>query len=341
MTSERWREIERLYESAIALRPAERVQFLAAVADVSLRREVESLLDVQTAAQSFFERPALASRGEHAPVLEAGACIGPYVITGVLGAGGMGEVYKARDQRLEREVALKFLPSHSAKDVSALDRMKREARAASALNHPRMCTLHDLGEHEGRPFLVMELLEGESLKQRLARGPLSATDVISIGAQITDALSAAHAKGFVHSDIKPTNIFVNQHGDVKLLDFGLAKLVTEATPEAGAIACAPAPALDRRTITIPGTACGTAAYMSPEQIRGEPVDARSDLFSVGVTLYEMATGRLPFQGDAPEQLMERITGADSPIPPRSVNSAVPPALEAIILRALQKERPMR
>ncbi|MBM3747873.1 MAG: serine/threonine protein kinase [Acidobacteria bacterium] len=274
----------------------------------------------------------------------AGSEIGPYRIVAPLGAGGMGQVYEARDTRLERDVALKFLPATSAHEPEALKRFQREARAASALNHPNICTLHDIGEHEGQPFLVMELLEGQSLKQRLGSGPPPPHEVLELALQIADALEAAHSKGIVHRDIKPGNILVTPRGQAKILDFGLAKLLAERLDEPPRSVTPPEDRRNRlsheETITRLGATLGTVAYMSPEQARGESVDARTDLFSLGTTLYQAATGTLPFQGETTERMLEAIV-RQPPRKPRERNPELPLALERIILKALEKDRTAR
>jgi len=269
-----------------------------------------------------------------ATVAGIGTKVGPYQIEGMLGAGGMGTVYCARDSRLGRAVALKFLSGPFAKSGEALERFQREAQAISALNHPNVCTIYDIGEEKGHPFLVMELLEGQTLKQRIAAGRCSNDEVLSIGILICEGLDAAHSLGLVHRDIKPANIFITQKGIVKILDFGLAKAVSAATSR-------PEPALIAdETLTTPGTTIGTAAYMSPEQVRGAGLDARTDLFSLGVVLYEMAAGVTPFAGGARNLTFDAVLNR-SPRPPRELNSALGPELERIILRALEKDPAMR
>jgi serine/threonine protein kinase len=316
--------------------------------DYSLRREVESLLDNEELAKAFLESEQpegfQAVAGCSVP---AGELIGPYLVLEFLQAGGMGEVYKARDTRLDRTVAIKFLPSAFAQDPAALDRFQREARASSALNHPRICTIHDLGDHQGRPFFVMEFLEGQSLRDRIADEPIPIPEVVHLAIQICDALQAAHAKGIVHRDIKPANIFVlgeasGHPRQIKILDFGLAKLGAESHPAADTTTTPadPGEAATGTMLTRPGSLMGTLAYLSPEQARCEEVDSRTDLYSFGVVLYQMSTGRPTFHGETSGDLIDAILH-QTPVKPSALNPAVPASLERIILKALEKDRAAR
>jgi eukaryotic-like serine/threonine-protein kinase len=360
VTPERWKQIEELFHQAAECAPKDRAGILdrACADDPELRREVESLLAGEIKAADSVQA-AVSAGLEDVEFPLTGETVSHYRILEGLGGGGMGLVYRAEDMRLGRQVALKFLPEESAKDPAALGRFEREARSASALEHPNICPIYEFGEHDGQPFLVMQLLEGQTLRELISaadpgKPPLELSRLLDLSIQIVDGLDAAHRKGIIHRDIKPANIFVIREGQAKILDFGLAKLTSVgalAEEDAdqnlrvdqgsrGIPRESPAMATPDSFLSRTGAAMGTAGYMSPEQVRGEKLDARTDLFSVGLVLYEMVTGKRAFEGDTGSVRQEAIL-KQTPSPARQLNPEIPAKLEAIINRAMEKDREAR
>src|SRR5215475_12494938 len=345
MDKQRWQQIESIYHAALDLDPNERAAFLAesCAEDSDLRREVVELLGFDGAAESFIQGNALAFEARRldpeelsqtGPQLLPGQSVGVYKILALLGRGGMGVVYRARDERLRRDVAIKVLPASLDHDADRLRRFEQEAHATSALNHPNILTIYDIGAQDGAPFIVAELLGGEELRVALKRGALPMLRAMDCAQQIATGLAAAHAKGIVHRDLKPENVFITTDGFVKILDFGLAKL---RPPQPGVVATG---APTQKRLTHPGVVMGTASYMSPEQARGQDVDARSDIFSLGVMLYEMTAGRAPFAGVNAIDVIGAILNQE-PAPLRQFAPDAPAELQRIVTKALRKDRDER
>ena len=318
--AERWEQVKRLFTAALEQTPSTRNAFLAgACGDSSVRDEVEALLAAHENAGTFLKSATLPEEKRRAgKQFFAGTRIGPYEIVGFLGAGGMGQVYRARDARLGREVAIKVLPA-AVLDDSAMRRFEVEARAAGSLNHPNILAVYDVGTHESGPYLVSELLEGKTLREQLARKPLAVYKIIDLAIQLAQGLSAAHDHGVVHRDLKPENLFITNQGRLKILDFGLASLAREET--AG------------KPVTQAGMVMGTVGYMSPEQVRGLPVDQRSDIFSCGLVLHEMLTGKAAFERPSAAEIGAAIVNEDPPALP----ATTPPALAQVVARCLEKD----
>jgi len=333
---ERWATVKRIHQAALELEASERTVFLdeACAGDEKLRREVESLQAYEDDAASFMELPAVEATArvlsEAPETTLVGRTLSHYQVVSLLGAGGMGEVYLALDPRLDRTVALKILPGDLASDADRMQRFTREAKAASALNHPNVATIYDVGESDGVRFIAMEHVEGQTLAARIAGRPLAPADIVDIGAQVADALDAAHARGITHRDIKPANLMLTPHGRVKVLDFGVAKTTTRSE------GLTRLDDLSTGAQTAVGIVIGSLPYMSPEQVLGREVGHRSDIFSLGVALYEMATGRLPFAGTTPTETMDLILHAQ-PDSLTGGNGETPAELDRIIGKCLEKD----
>jgi serine/threonine protein kinase len=346
---ERWLRIEEVCHRTLEVAESLRAEFLQSACgdDDELRREVESLLAQEKKAEHFIESPALqvvgklvaseAAKTENRTKL-IGSTVSHYRVLEMLGGGGMGVVYKTEDTRLHRFVALKFLPDNFVKDPESLSRFQREAQAASALNHPNICTIYDIGEYQGKPFIAMELLDGKTLRARISGRALPLEEMLGVILQLTDALEAAHQKGIIHRDIKPANIFVTPEGRAKILDFGLAgKLQADEPSEPGASLSL---ATVTEQLTSAGAVIGTLGYMSPEQAKGEKVDARTDLFSLGAVLYEIATGKAPFAANTAALIYDNILHGE-PARPTTLNCSLPLELDRVIFKALEKDRQRR
>src|SRR5437870_2270126 len=338
MQPERWQQIDQLFHLALDKAPDKRALFLAeaCAGDEVLRNDIEELISSHEQADEFIESPAsdlaaeLLAKGQSG--LKYGEKIGPYEIQSVLGLGGMGEVYRATDTRLSRRVALKLLPPKFTFDPERVRRFEQEARAASALNHPNIVTIHEIGHFNNARFIVTEFVEGQTLRQLMNEKPFTLNEALNVAIQVAGALRSAHAAGIVHRDVKPENIMLGADGYVKILDFGLAKLTETQTSDS-----------DLETDTLlqsnPGLVMGTVHYMSPEQARGKGVDSRTDIWSLGVVLYELLAGHVPFSGETPSHVMVSLMEDELPALPSNTN--VPAELDRVVVKALRKNKKER
>src|SRR6516165_2105486 len=336
LTPERWQRARDILHEAMEMEHEDMSAYLDSqcASDPSLRAELKELLAAEGEIDSsFLEKPALANAtppsqtSDRTSVLPSGTTLGPYVIQSLIGAGGMGEVYRARDASLKRDVAIKVLPASFSRDPDRLRRFQLEAEAAAALNHPNILSIFAIGQQDDSPYIVTELLEGETLRERLRRGALKLRDAIDIAIQTAKGLAAAHEKGIAHRDLKPENLFLAKDGRVKILDFGLAKLMQSVSADS--------PTVSLRDQTDAGRVLGTVGYMSPEQVRGQPADTRSDIFALGCVLYEMLTGKRAFRKPSSVETMNAILNEDPPAV-SDITRTIPPALERVVHRCLEK-----
>ncbi len=342
LTPERWLRARDVLHEAMQMGEQERSAFLDSqcTSDPSLRAELKELLAAEgEVGSSFLEKPAMVHASAHTDtsangaVLPPGTKLGPYVVQSLIGAGGMGEVYRSRDAELRRDVAIKVLPASLSRDPDRLRRFQLEAQAAAALNHPNILSIFHIGQQDGSPYIVTELLEGETVRERLRHGALKLREAIDIAVQVAKGLAAAHERGIAHRDLKPENLFLTKDGQVKILDFGLAKLMQNPSGPDGAT-------ISLQDQTDAGRILGTVGYMSPEQVRGQPADGRSDIFALGCVLYEMLTGKRAFRKPTSAETMSAILN-EEPQAASEITRTIPPALQRVVHRCLEKSRERR